>query len=170
MEVRTDMVKVGFVLLAVTCLLTVTMTSQHAVPLGEAKVPYPACNKVPSWNLKGQFISIYKGTGDQSVSGASYVRDWYRLKDWSTAPSEEQKAWLSGTLEYLFIDAKPVTLNVDICYDQTGAFYGKTSDTVYKVFYLAIPAKHYSGGYDFFSVGFWEGKYDWWNDMTVTFS
>jgi hypothetical protein len=91
--------------------------------------------------------------------------NWYRAGDakspWSKMSLGSQNAFLSfGTLMYLFIDGKPASIKMDICYDKDGKFYQKKADSVYKVFYLVIPAGTYTGKHYFFIVGFWNGQYD----------
>jgi hypothetical protein len=149
--------------LPITAATTTTKTSTTVAP-----PPYPACDKVPSYSLvwaKGQFIDMY-GPKSQKVNGknATVWRDNYRAGDakssWSKWSVETQNGFLNRTIEYLFIDGKPVSIKTDICYDKDGKFYQKIRDTVYKVFYLVIPAGTYTGKHYFFIVGFWNGQYD----------
>jgi hypothetical protein len=155
MEVKKHMAKLRLALFGIICLLTVATASLHIVPLGEAKVAYKACDKVPSWKLKGQWIQPW--WGDVSASGPSFVREYIWRPGWSQMSSEDQKRYTSGDLYYLYVDGRSVTLKVDTCYDENGYYYEKIADTEYRVFYL--DTSRYKGYYQFTYLCFVAGEF-----------
>lgn len=166
------MAKARPALLGIICLITMATTSLYALPISQAHIAYPACDKVPSWRITdpemGYWIDLYDGP--QTVSGRSFVKDRYRADGWSTRTSDWQRSWLSGTQVYLFIDGKPTFLMTDICYDKDGSFYRKVPDALYKSWYLIIFPRQYVGDHQFYEIGFWRGWFDLGNEVTVTFS
>lgn len=162
----------------------ISTTSLHVVSVTAAAAPpsYPACDKVPSYSLdwkKGQSINFYQSKNvvqkDQKFKSKNdtFYKDYYVLglkTPWSKTSLADQNAFLSGTLIYLFIDGKPASIKMDICYDKDGKFFNKKKDAVYKIFYIVIAAGTYTGRHDFFMVGFWSGQYDIARSVKVTFT
>jgi len=153
-------------LLGIICLLTLATASVWVVSTNAVTsfVPYPPCSMVPSSKiLKGYWIDWYDGY--QTVpAGYSFVKDWYRRDSWSSLSWQVQQKWLSGTNIYLFIDGRPVTLRVDICYDRNGDNHpgqvGLGPDTLYKIFYLQFSPSQYTGEHNFLVMFFWAGYLD----------
>jgi len=173
------MVKVQHALLGIFSLFIIATSSLNVVSLTTtattttttaAPPPYPACDTLASYAYafkpKGQAIDMY-GPKSQKFNSNNQTTwaDWYRAGDakkgWSKWSFDDQNAFLSGTLVYLFIDGKPVSIKTDICYDKDGKFFKKkTPDSVYKISYLVIAPGTYAGKHYFCLVGFWNGEYD----------
>lgn len=179
--VAVSMASANVVSLTTTAATTTTTSKATTV----APPSYPACDKVPSntlvWEKKAQAINFYQSKStvqkDQKFNSrnATFYKDYYfagtKKTPWSKLSLTDQQALLSnGTTIYLFIDGRPVSLKVEICYDKDGKFYQKTADTVYKVFYYVIPAGTYTGKHDFVILGYWNGRYDLCRNVKVTFT
>lgn len=162
--------KAHFALLGIICVLMVATISLQAAYARTAPVPFPACSKVPSYYLKGAWIWMLYPAQDIPRKGFSFVKTWWYIQGWPTAPEADKKAFLSsGTRIDLYIDKKKQFLLTDFCYDADGTVYG-TPDVVIKMYYVQYFPLRWNGVHTFETDWLWAGYHYYHYTSIVTFT